>query len=92
LESDYLSRFYIVFDVTDVEEFNENHIFAFYDGNNWVVNGTGFLQLIDVTGRIIFEERLRDEQNHINLRPYAKGVYLMRLTNHNIVKTQKIIH
>jgi hypothetical protein len=92
LESDYLSRFYIVFDVTDVEEFNENHIFAFYDGNNWVVNGTGFLQLIDVTGRIIYEERLRDEQNHINLRPYAKGVYLMRLTNHNIVKTQKIIH
>ncbi len=92
LKSDYLSRFYIVFDVTDVDEFNEDHPFAFFDGSTWVVNGTGHFDLIDVTGRVLYSTELVNEQNRVNLNHYAEGVYMMRLSSYKSTQTQKVVH
>ena len=92
LTSDYLSRFYIVFDVTDIDEFDDNHVFAFFDGSEWVVNGKGQFDLIDMTGRILYSTEFVNEQNRVNLSPYAKGVYLMRLSGDMNTTTQKIVH
>ena len=92
-KEDYVSRFVIVFDVTDVEENNDTNLktFAFNDGNSWVVNGTGRLEVIDVTGRILYTEDLHNEQNHVNLNRYAKGVYLLRLWSNDKARIQKIV-
>lgn len=90
---DYSSRFYITFDCTGIEENgNANNTFAFYDGNEWVVNGKGHLDVVDVTGRVLHAEQLYNEQNRINLNSYAKGVYLLRMIDNNdFVRTQKIV-
>ncbi len=90
-KQDYLSRFLIVFDVTDVEEHSEDINFAFFDGSSWVVNGKGRLEVVDVLGRILHAETLHGDQNRVNLDNYAKGIYLLRLWEGDTPKIQKII-
>ena len=90
-KQDYLSRFLIVFDVTDVEEHTEDINFAFFDGSSWVVNGKGRLEVVDVLGRILHAETLHGDQNRVNLDNYAKGIYLLRLWEGDTPKIQKII-
>ena len=90
--SDYASRFYITFTCTDVEEFNQgNESFAFFDGSEWVVNGKGYLEVVDVMGRVLFAERLTNDQNRVSLSGVAKGVYLMRVSDNKTMRVQKIV-
>ena len=90
---DYASRFYITYTVTDVEEYNEsnNESFAFFNGSEWVINGKGHLDVIDVTGRVLYAAQLNNDQNRIHLDDVAKGVYLLRVIDNKAVRTQKII-
>ena len=88
---DYASRFYITFTVTDVEEYNEGEDFAWFDGSEWVINGKGNLDVVDVLGRTIYSTRLTDEQNRVNLNGMAKGVYLLRVSEGNKAKVQKVV-
>ena len=89
---DYASRFYITYSCTDVEEYNEsNDSFAFFDGSEWIINGKGYLEVVDVMGRVLFTERLTNDQNRVSLNGYAKGVYLMRVSDNKNVKVQKIV-
>ena len=90
----YKSRFKVVIgEFTDVEE-NEDSIesnFAFFDGSEWVVNGQGQLDVVDMLGRTMLSERLTSDQSRVSLDGMAQGVYLMRVTNGNEVKVQKIV-
>ena len=72
---------------------NENNAksFAFFNGNEWVINNEGdaTLQVIDVTGRVLIDEQINGSYNKgFNLN---SGVYVIRLSNGNVVKTQKIV-
>jgi len=91
----YKSRFKVVIgEFTDVEENEEPAIesnFAFFDGSEWVVNGQGQLDVVDMLGRTMLSERLTSDQNRVSLDGIAQGVYLMRVTNGNEVKVQKIV-
>lgn len=91
-KEDYPSRFLIVFNVTGVEEFEDdgNHPFAFFDGGQWLVTGDGVLQFIDVHGRILAESRVSG-QSRITLPKVADGPYMFRLTNSQETKVQKVI-
>ena len=92
--TDYSSRFKLVFEYTGVEE-NEEEIaqdnFAFMMNDNLVVTGEGYLELIDLNGRTLYETRLTDAQTMVGLPDVAKGLYLLRLTNNKKVNTQKIV-
>lgn len=92
--SDYSSRFKLVFEYTGIEE-NEDEIaqdnFAFMMNDNLVVTGEGYLELIDLNGRTLYETRLTDAQTTVGLPDVAKGLYLLRLTNNKKVNTQKIV-
>ena len=92
--SDYNTRFKILFGAfTDVEE-NETTVsetFAFLNGDNLIVNGTGHLDVIDVLGRVIYATELTDTQNTVSLPANFKGVGVLRISNGNEVKVQKII-
>lgn len=89
---DYVSRFYITFAVTDVEEYNESdNDFAWFDGSEWVINGKGNLDVVDVLGRTIYSERLVNDQNRVNLNNVAKGVYMLRVSEGNSTKVQKVV-
>jgi len=90
--SDYASRFYLTYACTGVEEVNEGDgSFAFFDGSEWVVNGKGQLDIIDVTGRVLFSKRIANEQNRVNLNNVAPGVYMMRVSNGKNTMVQKIV-
>ena len=93
LTSDYNSRFKVVIGKFTGIEDNENVLdnFAFFDGNEWVVNGEGRLDVVDVMGRVLFSNQLNGIQNRVNLNSLAPGVYVFRLADGNYVKTQKII-
>lgn len=89
---DYVSRFYITFAVTDVEEYNEgDNDFAWFNGSEWVINGKGNLDVVDVLGRTIYSERLVNDQNRVNLNNVAKGVYMLRISEGNSTKVQKVV-
>ena len=90
---DYASRFYITYTCTGIDEdiIDGDDSFAYFDGNEWVIDGKGHLDVIDMTGRVLFEMRLNNEQNRVNLDGYAKGVYLLRMIDNKVVRIQKII-
>ena len=100
-KEDYWSRFYITFEVTGIdEEIDDDEddastgssTFAFYDGEQWIVTGSGTLDLIDLQGRILHHTTLgTDGQTRIGLPDVAKGMYLLRMNNNHGTKVQKII-
>ena len=89
---DYASRFYITYTVTGVDENNEGDgTFAFFDGSEWVVNGKGQLDVVDVQGRTLYSERLVNDKNRVSLNGVAAGVYLLRVSDGTNTMVQKIV-
>jgi hypothetical protein len=90
---DYASRFYITYTVTGLDEeiSYESDNFAFFNGSEWIINGQGHLDVIDMTGRVLYAAQLSNDQNRVNLDGFAKGVYLLRVIDNKVVRTQKII-
>ena len=102
---DYASRFYIVYDCsgTGVDENEDGSssgsgTFAYIgtDGNIVIdidaeSSHGASLQVIDVLGRVLYSTVCRDGVHTVSTNGLAKGVYLLRLTNGNMVKTQKIV-
>ena len=89
--TDYANRFRIVFNANNgVDEMNED-TFAFFNGNEWVINSEGeaTLQVIDMMGRVVSSQRINGNAN-VNINE-AKGVYVIRLIQNDLVKTQKIV-
>jgi hypothetical protein len=98
--SDYSSRFRLMFGYTGIEENGEDGpstgsgtdtAFAFIMNGGLVVNGTGFLQLIDLNGRVLTSYNINDTQSMVTLPDIPAGIYVLRLTTENGTRTQKII-
>ena len=87
--TDYASRFKLVFSICgDADDDNEAP-FAFINNGNIIVNGEGMLQVVDVMGRVIVSVG-----GHTRCVPTAgmpAGVYILRLIDGDVVKTQKIV-
>jgi hypothetical protein len=83
--TDYESRFRLVF-ATGAE----TETFTYFNGSEWVVNGNGTMQLVDMTGRVLSSENVNGVAT-VNTNKLSAGVYVMRLVNGNDVKTQKIV-
>ena len=93
--SDYTSRFRLVFDFTGVEENDEPTegptSFAFMMGDELVINGEGVLQMFDLNGRQLFSTEIHGTQATVAMPKVADGLYVLRLTNGNQVRTQKMV-
>ena len=88
--SDVENRFTLVFNSnTGVNENNDN--FAFFNGSEWVINNTdnATVEVIDMLGRSVITRN--NATNSISTKGLASGVYTIRLTKGNDVKTQKIV-
>ena len=89
--NDYASRFRLVFNANISVNEQNSEAFAFFNGSNLVINNEGeaTLQVIDMMGRMISSEQIQGSYNNsLNL---SAGVYVLRLSNGNTVKTQKIV-
>ena len=84
--TDYASRFKLVFNAQ--QNGSENEDFAFISNGEIIVNGTGILQVIDVTGRVVGSHSV---SNHASIDGLTAGVYVLRLINNDHVKIQKIV-
>ena len=92
--TDYISRFKLVFEVTDVEENPieaETTTFAFCMGDEIIVNGTGYLEVFDVQGHRLSAKRRVDAQSSVSLPNVAAGIYFLRLSDDKQVRTQKMV-
>ena len=94
--TDFESRFRLVFhaigdDEDDDEAETEDGDFAFFDGSNLVVSGTGMLSVCDINGRVIYSANLNGTQSSVSMPDMARGLYLLRLTNSASTKVQKIV-
>ena len=91
--TDYAARFYIVFELDNPVNIDvDDDDFAFFDGTQWVIEGNGQLELIDVTGRILHTYSMNSRHNHVSFDHVAAGTYLLRLVkDRNNIRTQKIV-
>ena len=87
--TDYAGRFKLVL-AANIENGSStgSEAFAFFSNGNLIVNGTGILQVIDMTGRIIVQG---DAINRISTNGMTAGMYVLRLIDGDDVKTQKIV-
>jgi hypothetical protein len=90
--TDYEGRFKLVF-VANSEDgpSTGSGTFAFNSNGNWTISNEGeaTLQVIDVNGQILKSENINGCGNvNVNV---AAGVYLLRLVNGDIIKTQKVV-
>ena len=90
--TDYEGRFKLVF-VANSEDgpSTGSGTFAFNSNGNWTISNEGeaTLQVIDVNGQILKSENINGCGNvNVNV---AAGVYLFRLVNGDIIKTQKVV-
>ena len=96
--TDYTSRFKLVFEVTGIEEQDDENdpstgsvSFAFQMGEELIVNGAGVLQMFDMTGRCLLSTQTVGDQSSVSLPRVAAGMYLLRLTGNQQNRIQKII-
>ena len=95
--SDYTSRFRLVFDFTGIDEpevpepVEGPTSFAFMMGDELVINGEGVLQMFDLNGRQLLSTEIHGTQATVAMPKVADGLYVLRLTNGNQVRTQKMV-
>lgn len=88
-DSKYANRFKLVFNEEATNEIAES--FAFISNGELMINNSGnaTLQVMDITGRILSTENIQNcYSKSLNL---SAGVYVVRLSNGNDVKAQKIV-
>ncbi len=88
-DSNYANRFKLVFDEQATNEIAES--FAFISNGELMINNSGnaTLQIMDITGRILSTDNIQNcYSKSLNL---SAGVYVVRLSNGNDVKAQKIV-
>ena len=81
------SRFIVRLEL-DGNNGHENSIFAYQNGNDIIVDGTGELQVFDVMGRLVATNRVSGVETIA--KPSQNGVYIFRLVGDD-VKTRKIV-
>ena len=91
--TDFAARFYIVFSVTGVDENDDNDSpLAYFNGEGWVVEGEGKLELVDMLGHVLYANNLSGERTIVHFDDFAAGMYMLRLVNSNtVLKAQKIV-
>ena len=88
---DYASRFRLVYSSGTTAEESDNENFAFINDGQIILSGVigdATVQLIDMNGRVVY---CRDAVHTISTSGMTSGVYVLRLIQDDIVKTQKIV-
>ena len=85
--TDYASRFRLVFSNCE-DAVGDNATFAYINNGDIIINEDGTLQIVDMTGRVIYQG---DAKHCVSTTGMAAGVYVLRLITADYVKTQKIV-
>ena len=72
---------------------NDNYCdinFVYQSGSELIINGEGYLQIIDLMGRVIYNNEVANDNSRIDMSSFNKATYIIRMINNECVKTQKI--
>lgn len=94
--TDYASRFKLIFATREESNTStSSDTFAFINNENILVNvetqDRAIFQIIDMTGRVLNSTTWTDGVHTVSTSGMAPGVYMLRLTNGNDVKVQKMV-
>lgn len=65
--------------------------FVYQSGEELIINTQGTVQIIDVVGRVVYNDVVLNESQRINISGFTTGTYIVRVVNDNDVMTQKIV-
>ena len=77
-------------DVSIKENTSNDKGFVYQSGKELIINGEGHLQIIDLMGRVIYNNEVANDNNRIDISRFNKATYIIRMINNECVKTQKI--
>lgn len=87
MSNDDVNRFIVR--LSDNNEVIDNENFVYQSRNQLFVNEAGFIQIIDMTGRVVMSGTLSG--NSVDISDLRSAAYIVRLVSENGVKTQKIV-
>lgn len=90
--TDYTSRFKLVFNASEGDGTSTDATFAFFNGSEWTISNTGraTLQVVDMLGRIVSSESINGNAS-LSTSNLVEGVYMFRLVSGDDVKVQKVV-
>jgi hypothetical protein len=69
----------------------ESENFVYRSGEELIINAEGSVQIIDVMGRIVYNNEIVNDNHRVNIGSLKNAAYIVRVVNANEVKTQKVV-
>ena len=82
-------RFILKF--VEKQQTTDNSNFVYQSGEELIVNTQGTVQIIDIMGRVVYNNVVLNESERINISGFTTGTYIVRVIGDNDVMTQKVV-
>lgn len=82
-------RFILKF--VEKQQTTDNSNFVYQSGEELIVNTQGMVQIIDIVGRVVYNNVVLNESERINISGFTTGTYIVRVIGESEVMTQKIV-
>lgn len=93
--NDNPNRFVIkLYDVDSVNEISDSENYIYIDNGDLVVGnikGAALIDIYDILGRDVMKLETTDKEVRMNVSEFNMGIYTVRITDDNGVKTRKVI-
>ena len=93
--NDNPNRFVIkLYDVDSVNEISDSENYIYIDNGDLVVGnikGAALIDIYDILGRDVMKLETTDKEVRMNVSEFNMGIYIVRITDDNGVKTRKVI-
>ena len=93
--NDNPNRFVIkLYDVDSVNEISDRENYIYIDNGDLVVGnikGAALIDIYDILGRDIMKLETTEKEVRMNVSEFNMGIYIVRITDDNGVKTRKVI-
>lgn len=82
-------RFILKF--VEKQQTTDNRHFVYQSGEELIVNTQGTVQIIDIVGRVVYNDVVLNESERINISGLNTGTYIVRVIGDKDVMTQKVV-
>ena len=73
------------------QEPTANSQFVYQSGEELILSVEGSVQIIDVMGRVVYNNEVVSDNNRIDVSSFINGTYIVRVINEEGVKVQKVV-
>ena len=73
------------------QQTTDNSHFVFQSGEDLIIEAEGTVQIIDVMGRVVYNNDVTSDNNRINVSDFNNGAYVVRVINESEIKVEKVV-